>query len=122
LTFKLNCAILYGSIETYGVNDDKANRDLTTSIRYPWCLVYRGGQCDGGRSKPFTRMAYLKSAVPGTNGESYMGYLLNENLGGWTKTLRRIEHADIAYRFNGWHAPVLERIKKVKKKLPRSRN
>lgn len=95
-----------------------AKRDLTTSIRDPWCLVYRGGAGEGRR--PSTRMAYLKSAVPGTNGDSLMGYLMNHDCTSWTLSVRRIERADIAKRFRGWHQPVPAAIRKAVRAIPKA--
>src|SRR3954452_20554028 len=92
--------------------------DLSTSIRNPWCLVYRGGVTPGRR--PNTRMAYLKSAVPGTNGEAFMGYLMNHDCSSWTLSVRRIEANEIAKRFLGWHQPVPIAIRKAVNAIPKS--
>jgi hypothetical protein len=65
-------------------------------------------------------MAYLKSAVPGTNGDAFMGYLMNHDCEGWTASVRRIERKDIAKRFRGWHQPVPVAIRKAILAIPKA--
>ena len=90
-------------------------RDLRTNHHSPWALIRRAGDTIGKR--PSTRMAYLVGTVaPQGTAESLTGYVMNNDMTSWTKSLRRIEWADIVRQ---WHRqPSAQQIRAIKKRMP----
>ena len=84
-----------------------------THFRSPWALIRRGGELENGT--PFTRMAYLVETIaPGGLAVAVRGYVMNENLKGWSKTLRRIEWVDLIETWRRRPSPADIRAKKLK--------
>lgn len=69
--------------------------DLRTNHHAPWALIKRSGNTVGKRLS--TRMAYLVATVVGPNGHAVAltGYVMNNDMTGWTKSKRRIEWSDV---------------------------
>ncbi len=88
---------------------------LTTSHHAPWALVRRAGDTVGKR--PSTRMAFLVGTVaPEGKAVALTGYVMNNDMTGWTKRPVRIEWADIVkqWRFQ----PTVADVRKVKARMP----
>ena len=90
-------------------------RNLTTCHHAPWALIRRAGDTIGKR--PSTRMAFLVGTVaPDGKAVALTGYIMRNDMTGWTKSKRRIEWADIVKQ---WHRqPSVADVKKAKAKLP----
>lgn len=89
-------------------------RDLTTCHHSPWALVRRNGDTPGKR--PSTRMAYLKGTIaPDGRAVAFTGYIMNNDMTGWTKHPRRIEFGDIVRQFE--RQPSLGAIRALKSKM-----
>lgn len=88
---------------------------LTTCHHSPWALIRRGGDTVGKRLS--TRMAYLVGTIaPDGKAIALTGYVMRNDMTGWSKSKRRIEWADIIKR---WHRqPTAADVKKAKSKLP----
>lgn len=94
-----------------------APRNLTTCHADPWALVRRAGDTEGKHLS--TRMAYLTGTyVPKGQHQAaaFTGYVMNNDMTGWSKTKRRIEFADILKRWRKQPAPA--DVRKAKQKLP----
>jgi len=90
-------------------------QNLTTSYAYPWALVRRAGDTIGKR--PSTRMAFITKA----NAEagkivSFTGYVMNNDMTGWTKHPVRIGTGDIVKEWR--RQPSVADIQKIKRRMP----
>lgn len=90
-------------------------RSLTTNYAAPWALVYRAGDTPGKRRS--TRMAFItKAHATDGNITHYVGYVMNTDMTGWSKSKRRIEPHDI---IKTWRSqPSIETVRKAKKRAP----
>lgn len=90
-------------------------RKLTTCHHSPWALIRRNGDTTGKRLS--TRMAYLVGTIaPDGKAVAVTGYIMRNDMTGWTKHPRRIEWADIVKQ---WHRqPSAAEVRKAKAKLP----
>jgi hypothetical protein len=81
----------------------------------PWALIRRNGDTPGKRLS--TRMAYLVDTIaPHGKAIAVTGYIMNNNMTGWTKHPRRIEWSDILKQ---WPIqPPVEVVRKFKACLP----
>jgi hypothetical protein len=87
----------------------------TTCHADPWALVRRMGDQLGKR--PSTRMVYLVGTVaPDGVAVAMTGYIMNNDMTGWTKHPRRVEWSDIIKRWR--HQPTKQQVQAVKKRLP----
>lgn len=89
-------------------------RDMTTCHASPWALIRRNGDAVGKR--PSTRMAYLVGTfAPNGIAIAVTGYVMNNDLTGWTKHPRRIRWCDIVRK---WRArPTKQDVRKVKRAM-----
>ncbi len=88
---------------------------LTTNHAMPWALIRRGGTAPGQR--PRTRMAFLVSTVaPEGRAIALTGYVMSDDMTGWTKSARRIEWTDILKRWQ--RQPSAAEVRKAKRRLP----
>lgn len=92
-------------------------RDLSTNHHAPWSLVRRAGDTVGKR--PSTRMAYLVGTVV-PKGEfkavALTGYVMCNDMTGWTKRPVRIEWQDIVRQWR--RQPTVAEVRKVKSRMP----
>ena len=89
-------------------------RSMTTCHGSPWALIFRGGDTPGRRRS--TRMAYLVGTIaPGGQAIAVTGYIMNNDMTGWTRHTRRIEWADIYYQWRD--QPMKSEIENKRKKL-----
>jgi hypothetical protein len=89
--------------------------DLRTNHHAPWALVKRAGNTVGKRIS--TRMAYLVSTVaPDGHAVALTGYVMNNDMTGWTKTIRRIEWSDVVKTWR--KQPTKADVQKAKRRLP----
>lgn len=89
--------------------------NLTTNHHSPWALVRRAGDTVGKR--PSTRMAFLVSTIaPDGYAVALTGYVMNNDMTGWTKRPVRIEWADIVMQWR--RQPTVAEVRKVKAKMP----
>jgi len=80
-----------------------------------WALIRRCGDTVGKR--PSTRMAYLVGTIaPHGTAEAVTGYVMNNDMTGWTKSVRRIEWADIVRQWT--HQPTMQQVRTVKRRMP----
>lgn len=94
-----------------------ANRPekLTTNHHMPWALVRRAGDTVGKR--PSTRMAFLVSTVaPDGRAVALTGYVMNNDMTGWTKRPVRIEWSDVVKQWRNQPTPA--DVRRVKAKMP----
>jgi hypothetical protein len=91
-------------------------RNLTTCHHSPWTLVRRAGDTEGKR--PSTRMAYLTGTICEHGlAVAFCGYIMNNNMEGWTKSNRRVEFDEIIRQ---WRAqPTTAQIQKIKRAMPK---
>jgi hypothetical protein len=89
-----------------------------TSIGDAWALVRRNGDTPGKRIS--TRMAYLVDTVVGPNGHAvaYRGYVMRNDMTGWSKHLRRVEFTDVIRQWRFDRQPSLAQVQAVKRRLP----
>ncbi len=89
---------------------------LTTNHHAPWALIRRAGDTLGKR--PSTRMAFLVDTVVGPDGKAIAlrGYVMNNDMTGWSKSKRRIEWADVVKQWR--HQPTPAEVRKVKARMP----
>lgn len=89
--------------------------NLSTSYPYPWALVRRAGDTVGKR--PSTRMAFITKANASA-GEivHFTGYVMNNDMTGWTKRVVRIECADIVKEWR--RQPTTAEVRRVKARMP----
>ncbi len=86
-----------------------------TNHHAPWALVKRNGNTVGKRLS--TRMAYLVSTIaPNGKAVALTGYIMNNDMTGWTKSTRRIEWSDVVKAWR--HQPTKAEVQKVKRRLP----
>lgn len=89
---------------------------LTTCHSSPWALVRRCGDTPGKR--PSTRMAYLVGTIaPNGQAVALTGFVMNNDLSGWTKSPRRIEWSDIVRQWRD--KPTAQQVQAVKQRMPR---
>jgi hypothetical protein len=88
---------------------------LSTSYPYPWALVRRAGDTLGKR--PSTRMAFIVKATA-QSGQivSFTGYVMSNDLTGWTKRCVRIAPADIVKEWR--KEPTPAEVQRVKARMP----
>jgi hypothetical protein len=87
----------------------------TTCHHMPWALVRRAGDQIGKR--PSTRMAFLVGTVaPEGRAVALTGYVMNNDMTGWTKRPVRIEWADLVKQWR--RRPTAADVRKVKAKMP----
>ena len=91
-----------------------ATYNLTTCHHSPWALVRRNGDTIGKR--PSTRMAYLTGTIaPNGVAVALTGYVMRNDMTGWSKSKRRIEWNDIVRQ---WHKqPSVSDIRSIKKRM-----
>ncbi len=90
-------------------------RKLTTCHHSPWALVLRNGDTPGKRRS--TRMAYLVGTIaPDGKAVALTGYIMCNDMTGWTKHPRRIEWADLIKTWR--YQPTVADVRKAKAKLP----
>ena len=88
-----------------------------TNHGYPWALIRRAGDTIGKR--PSTRMAFLVDTVAGDDGKAVAmrGYIANNDMSGWTKSLRRVEWSDVV---RSWRRqPDVATIRAIKRRMPK---
>lgn len=89
--------------------------NLSTSYPMPWALVRRAGDTLGKR--PSTRMAFItKATAQAGRIVSFTGYVMNNDLTGWTKRCVQIDPADIVKEWR--REPTPADVRKVKAKMP----
>jgi hypothetical protein len=92
-------------------------RKMTTCHHSPWALIRRAGDAEGKRQS--TRMAYLVGTVV-PKGEfkavAMTGYIMNSDMTGWTRSVRRIEWGDVVKRWN--RQPTVAEVQKAKRRMP----
>lgn len=88
---------------------------LTTCHSSPWALIRRNGDQPGKRIS--TRMAYLVGTIsPDGKAVAVTGYIMCNDMTGWTKHPRRIEWSDI---IKSWRSqPTVAAVRNAKAKLP----
>jgi hypothetical protein len=87
----------------------------TTCHSQPWALIRRNGDTPGKRWS--TRMAYLVDTIaPNGIAIALKGYIINNDMTGWTKHPRRIEWSDIIRQWS--RQPTIAEVRKVKSRLP----
>jgi hypothetical protein len=87
-----------------------------TNHNQPWALIRRAGDTEGKR--PSTRMAFLVDTVVGPDGKAVAlrGYIARNDMTGWTKSLRRVEWADVV---RSWRRqPETAAIRAIKLRMP----
>ena len=87
----------------------------TTRHSQPWALIRRNGDTPGRRTP--TRMAYLVDTIaPKGIAVALTGYIMRNDMTGWTKHPRRIEWADLIKQWS--RQPTVADVRKVKARLP----
>jgi hypothetical protein len=88
----------------------------STCHHAPWALVRRNGDTAGKRLS--TRMAYLTDTIadPGRQAIALRGYIMRNDMTGWTKRPRRNEWCDVIKRWR-WK-PTVTDARRVKARLP----
>jgi hypothetical protein len=87
----------------------------TTCHSQPWALIRRYGDTPGKRIS--TRMAYLvDTSAPDGQAVALTGYIMRNDMTGWTKHPRRVEWPDIIKQWS--RQPSVAEVRKVKARLP----
>ena len=87
----------------------------TTCHSQPWALIRRNGDTPGKRWS--TRMAYLVDTIaPDGIAIAVTGYIMRNDMTGWTKHPRRVEWADLIKQWT--RQPTIADVRKVKTRLP----
>ena len=81
----------------------------------PWALVRRNGNTPGKQIS--TRMAFLVGTIaPNGIAVAVTGYIMRNDVTGWTKHPRRVEWDDIIKQWS--RQPTIADVRKVKARLP----
>jgi hypothetical protein len=81
----------------------------------PWALIRRNGDTPGKRLS--TRMAYLIGTIaPNGIAVALTGYIMRNDMTGWTKHPRWIEWSDIIRQWT--QQPTVAEVRKLKARLP----
>jgi hypothetical protein len=87
----------------------------TTCHSQPWALIRRNGDTPGKRWS--TRMAYLVDTfAPNGPAIALTGYIMRNDMTGWTNHPRRIEWSDLLKQWT--HQPTIAEVRKIKARLP----